>query len=42
MPREYKPDILGKLKVRISDEVRRRDKRCVCVITIENSFLSGA
>ncbi|MCB7320418.1 cation diffusion facilitator family transporter [Lacrimispora sp. 210928-DFI.3.58] len=42
VPREYKPDILGKLKVRISDEVRRRDKRCVCVITIENSFLSGA
>lgn len=42
VPREYKPDILGKLKARISDEVRRRDKRCVCVITIENSFLSGA
>lgn len=42
VPREYKPDILGKLKTRISDEVRRRDKRCVCVITIENSFLSGA
>ena len=30
VPREYKPDILGKLKARISDEVRRRDKRCVC------------
>lgn len=40
VPREYKQSVLGKLKARISDEVRRRDRRCVCVITVENSFLS--
>lgn len=40
VPREYKQAVLGKLKARISDEVRKRDRRCVCVITIENSFVS--
>ncbi len=41
VPREYKQTVLGKLKARISDEVRKRDIRCVCVITIENSFISS-
>ena len=40
VPREYKQAVLGKLKARISDEVRNRDSRCVCVITEENSFMS--
>lgn len=40
VPREYKQSVLGKLKARIGDEVRRRDRRCVCVITVENSFMS--
>lgn len=40
VPREYKPSVLGKLKARISDEVAERDKRCGCVITMENSFIS--
>lgn len=40
VPREYKQAVLGKLKARISDEVRNRDSRCVCVITVENSFIS--
>lgn len=42
VPWEYKQAVLGKLKARISDEVRRRDRRCVCVITVENSFMSTA
>ena len=41
VPREYKPSVLGKLKARISDEVKKRDGRCECVITVENSFMSG-
>lgn len=40
VPREYKPSVLGKLKIRISEEVAARDKRCCCVITAENSFMS--
>lgn len=40
VPREYKPSVLGKLKARISDEVAGRDRRCCCVITMENSFMS--
>ncbi|MGN0371184.1 MAG: cation diffusion facilitator family transporter [Enterocloster sp.] len=42
VPREYKGNVLGKLKTRISDEVRGKDKRCCCVITVENSFVSEA
>ena len=39
-PREYKGADVGKLKAEVSSQVRRRDKRCICVITVENSFLS--
>ena len=39
-PREYKGADVGKLKAEVSSQVRRRDKRCACVITVENSFLS--
>lgn len=42
VPWEYKQSVQGKLKARISDEVKQRDKRCECVITMENSFMSGA
>ncbi len=41
-PREYKASEAGKLKTRISSEVHSRDKRCRCVITIENSYKSSA
>lgn len=40
VPREYKQAVLGRLKARIGDEVRKQDRRCVCIITVENSFLS--
>lgn len=39
-PREYKGADVGKLKAEVSSQVRRRDKRCICVFTVENSFLS--
>ena len=39
-PREYKGADVGKLKAEVSSQVRRRDKRCICVITVENSVLS--
>lgn len=38
VPWEYKQSVQGKLKARISDEVSQRDRRCCCVITVENSF----
>lgn len=38
VPWEYKQSVQGKLKARISDEVRQKDRRCCCVITMENSF----
>ena len=41
VPREYTTAELGKLTSGIINEVRRRDKRCNCVITLENSFRSG-
>lgn len=41
VPWEYKQAVQGKLKARISDEVKQRDRRCECVITVENSFMSG-
>ena len=41
VPWEYKQSVQGKLKARISDEVKKRDGRCECVITVENSFMSG-
>lgn len=41
-PREYKGSEVGRLKTEISEEVNRRDKRCFCVITVENSFISEA
>ena len=40
VPREYKPSVLGKLKARISGDVAKKDRRCCCVITMENSFMS--
>lgn len=42
VPREYKQTAQGKLKARISEEVKKRDRRCECVITLENSFMSGS
>ena len=41
VPWENKQAVQGKLKARISDEVKQRDRRCECVITVENSFMSG-
>lgn len=41
VPWEYKTSAQGKLKARISDEVKQRDGRCECVITVENSFMSA-
>ena len=40
VPREYKGSAVGKLKARISNEMRRRDPDCRCAITVENSYLS--
>ena len=40
VPREYKGSAVGKLKARISNEMRRRDPDCHCAITVENSYLS--
>ena len=40
VPREYKPSVLGKLKARITEDVAKKDRRCCCVITMENSFIS--
>lgn len=42
VPWEYKTSVQGKLKARISEEMRQKDPRCVCVITVENSYRSGA
>lgn len=41
VPWEYKQSAQGRLKARISDEIKQRDKRCECIITLENSFISG-
>lgn len=40
VPREYKGSAVGKLKARISNEMRRRAPDCRCAITVENSYLS--
>ena len=40
IPREYKDGAVGKLKTRISNEMRRRDPDCRCAITVENSYRS--
>lgn len=42
VPWEYKTSVQGKLKARISEEMRQKDPQCVCVITVENSYRSGA
>ena len=42
VPWEYKASVQGKLKARISEEMRQKDPRGVCVITVENSYRSGA
>ena len=41
-PREYKAAVQDNLKARISAAVRKRDPRCACVITVENSYLAEA
>ena len=40
VPREYKDGAVGKLRTRISSEMRRRDPDCRCAITVENSYRS--
>ncbi len=40
VPREYKQQVQDNLKVRVSSAVRKRDPRCACVITVENSYLA--
>ncbi|GAA6293327.1 cation diffusion facilitator family transporter [Enterocloster asparagiformis] len=42
VPREYKAAVQDNLKARISAAVRKRDPRCACVITVENSYLAEA
>ena len=42
VPREYKAAVQDNLKARISAAVRKRDPRCACVITVENSYLEEA
>lgn len=42
VPREYKAVVQDNLKARISAAVRKRDPRCACVITVENSYLAEA
>ena len=42
VPREYKAAVQDNLKERISAAVRKRDPRCACVITVENSYLAEA
>ena len=37
VPREYKDGAVGKLRTRISNEMRRRDPDCRCAITVENN-----
>lgn len=41
-PREYKQQVQDNLRARVSSAVRKRDPRCTCVITIENSYLAEA
>ncbi len=38
VPREYNDGMRDTIKQKVSDEVGRRDERCKCVITVENSF----
>ena len=40
VPWEYKQSVQGKLKARITEDVAKKDRRCCCVITMENSFIS--
>ena len=42
VPREYKAAVQDNLKARISAAGRKRDPRCACVITVENSYLAEA
>lgn len=42
VPREYKAAVQDNLKARVSAAVRKRDPRCACVITVENSYLAEA
>ena len=42
VPREYKAAVQDNLQARISAAVRKRDPRCACVITVENSYLAEA
>ena len=38
VPREYNEDMRKSLRRKVAETVNRRDKRCFCVITVENSF----
>ncbi len=38
VPYEYKKSRQAKLQEQIAEEVRKRDTRCQCVITVENSY----
>ena len=40
IPRENTDGAVGKLRTRISNEMRRRDPDCRCAITVENSYRS--
>lgn len=40
VPREYKASAVARLKTKISEAVTEKDRRCFCVITIENSYRS--
>lgn len=38
VPREYKTEQYDLLKQKVIEGISRRDKRCFCIITVENSF----
>lgn len=38
VPREYNSSMRDTIKNKISEEVQKRDSRCYCVITVENSY----
>lgn len=38
IPRDYQNSQYGQIKARIMEQIKERDKRCCCVITMENSY----
>ena len=38
VPRDYQDSQYGQVKARIMEQVKARDGRCCCVITMENSY----